>query len=284
MSFSDDNPNWESYYNENMYMDSVPEKAFSELKGLIRRASKKNAYILKNILNSMAEIIPCAPTQNWNWGFLEYDIPEFVDSIKSKVEQGRFSVFMDCISILIERGALSMKEANDYLEDNEIGYIGECDGKNHVKWLPIKKNETLDKLDEIQQSVLSVSQQAYDEIRRARKSLEDVDDERARKDALRSCVSAMEAVVKEYGKANDIGAATKNLKNSGKWGDEEIVKEGNSIFNTMHRLYPDLRHGSTEISNLTLNETEYWIGRILNFLKYMEKQHQVIDKKKSFVF
>ena len=49
------------------------------------------------------------------------------------------------------------------------------------------------------------------------------------------------------------------------------MKEGHSIFNTMHRLYPDLRHGSTEVSTMSIEEAEYWIGRISNYLKYMQK-------------
>ena len=129
--------------------------------------------------------------------------------------------------------------------------------------------------------IFSVSQQANEEIRRARKSLEDAGDERAIKDALRSCVSAMEAVVKELGQDDEIGKATKNLRNEQIWGADCIVKEGLSIFNNMHKMYPDLRHGSTESSSLTLNEAEYWIGRILNYIQYMDKQQKIIKQHKS---
>ncbi len=124
----------------------------------------------------------------------------------------------------------------------------------------------------------SISKQACDEIRRAIKSLEDTSDDRAIKDALRSCVSALEAVVKALGHDEEIGNATRNLRNENLWGNEEIVKEGNSIFNTMHRLYPDLRHGSTSSSILSVNEAQYWIGRILNYIKYMDRQQDIINQ------
>lgn len=80
----------------------------------------------------------------------------------------------------------------------------------------------------------------------------------------------MEAVVKNYGHYNEIKRATTNLKESKVWGKDEIVKEGNSLFNMMHRLYPDLRHGSTEVSSMSMEEAEYWISRICCFVIYIE--------------
>lgn len=46
--------------------------------------------------------------------------------------------------------------------------------------------------------VKSTSQQAFEEFERAIITLEDADNERARKDAVRSCASAMEAI-KQFG-------------------------------------------------------------------------------------
>ena len=275
MAFKDDIPNWKSYSNCTYYMKDVPQTAYSELSGLIKKAAN-NGNELRKILNVMAEKIPCELTQNWTWDFLLYDIPEFVYALEKKVEKGRFPVFMDCVSLLAEIGKLTTDEINDYLEDNKIGYRGVLVSPHHVKWSALDVSETIEKLDKTQVFLPSISQQAVDEIRRAKKALEDTEDKRAIKDALRGCVSAMEAVIKELGHDNEIGNATKNLKAQGFWGCDEIVKEGNSIFNLMHRLYPDLRHGSTETSSLSLNEAEYWIGRILNYIQYLDRQQKLI--------
>lgn len=70
---------------------------------------------------------------------------------------------------------------------------------------------------------------------------------------------------------DEIGEATKSLRNEKCWGLDDIVKEGNSIFKSLHRLYPDLRHGSTEISTMTIEEAEYWIGRMNTYIRYMNK-------------
>ena len=280
MAFKADIPNWKSYPETTYYMKTVPSSAYNEFSGLIKRASKGSVQ-LKQILNIMAEIIPCEAVQDWNWGFLVDDIPFFVAAIEAKVNLGRFPVFMDCVATLAEKGSLSIEEINDFLEDNKLGYRAEAGSNNHIKWSAIGDSEVIEKIEETQPMLTSISQQAFDEIRRAKKSLEDSDDDRAIKDALRSCVSAMEAVVIAFGENTEIGEATKKLRAQGSWGCDEIVKEGNSIFNTMHRLYPDLRHGSTQTSSLSVNEAEYWMGRILNYLQYMAKQEKLIQKAKN---
>ena len=280
MAFKNDITNWKSLNSGIYHMNTVPQEAYPELCGLIKKAAKNEAQ-LKRILDKMAEIIPCEPPQDWSWDFLVYDISDYVGNIKAKVEKGRFSVFIDCVSLLLSFNNLSIEDINEYLQDNDIGYRAKLNNDHCLQWIAIDENGVIEKMDEAQQVLPSISQQAYDEIRRAKKALEEPEDERAVKDALRGCVSAMEAVVKEFGNDNEIGNATKNLRAQGKWGPEDIVKEGNAIFNLMHRLYPDLRHGSTETSSLSLNEAEYWIGRILNFIQYMDKQQRLIKQMKS---
>jgi hypothetical protein len=280
MSFKDDNPNWKLYTNSDRNMNMVPFSAFAELNGLIRR-SVNYAHELKAVLDGFAEIIPCEPTQDWTWEFLVQDIPFFVDALKEKVNKGRYPVFMDCLAILVKVGNLCLEDINEFLEDNNIGYYAEYSFNRQVTWRAVEESDVIEHLEEAQTTLSLISKQACDEIRRAMKSLEDSDDDRAIKDSLRSCVSAMEAVIKEFGHDDEIGNATKNLKSEKIWGNDEIVKEGNAIFNTMHRLYPDLRHGSTKSSNLTLNEAEYWIGRILNYIQYMDKQQNVVRKESS---
>lgn len=281
MGFKQDVPDWKVFGNDTYNMNIVPEAAYSELNGIILRAAN-GSIELKNILNCMAEIIPCEAITNWGWDYLKYDVNGIVKAISAKVNKGRFPVFMDCLAVLVSNGVLLLDDINDFLEDNEIGYRAEYNFNHCITWKPVQDSHILNELNDTQESISDISEQAYDEIRRARKSLEDSKDERAIKDALRSCLSAMEAVVKELGQDNEIGNATKNLKAQGNWGNDEIVKEGHSIFNNMHRLYPDLRHGSLETSSLSLNEAEYWIGRILNFLKYLDRQKKSNDYSELF--
>lgn len=69
--------------------------------------------------------------------------------------------------------------------------------------------------------------------------------ERGYKEIVRNCVDAMEAVVKKIGQQEDIKNATKMIV-AEELGPKQIIKRGNNIFNLIHELYPDIRHGSTE--------------------------------------
>ena len=62
------------------------------------------------------------------------------------------------------------------------------------------------------------------------------------KDAVRDCASAMESIIKILGKNDDIKIASKTLRDTKLWGLDDIVKDGDAIFNKLHHLYPDLHH------------------------------------------
>lgn len=138
-----------------------------------------------------------------------------------------------------------------------------------------------------QRQIQSLSQQAYERFQSAKRQFGEVGkDERARKDAVRSCVDAMEALIKELGTADEIGEATKHLKDAmdshgeNLWGPAEIVKDGNNLFNLLHRLYPDVRHGTQDIAtaDMTIEEAEYFVGRITTFMKYIAARARKLRK------
>lgn len=153
-------------------------------------------------------------------------------------------------------------------------------GGGDVIWRRIESegSESVDNIKEIQEVVVSISKQAYDRFESALRQFQDInEDERARKDAVRSCVDAMEALIKELGGDSDIGNATKNLKDAkdskGKplWGPVQMVKDGNNLFNLLHDLYPDVRHGTQDFvtTDMTMEEAEYFVGRITVFMRYI---------------
>ena len=144
-----------------------------------------------------------------------------------------------------------------------------------------EESESSDVINEIittQVQVQSLSQQAYERFESAKRHFENVSaDERARKDAVRSCVDAMEALIKELGSNDEIGEATRNLKDdrddkgTALWGPPELVKDGNNLFNLLHKLYPDVRHGTQDLitAGMTMEEAEYFVGRVTTFMKYI---------------
>lgn len=78
----------------------------------------------------------------------------------------------------------------------------------------------------------------------------------------------MESIIKICANENEIKNATDKLKKDVRWGNSYFIKQGLSIFNKIHELYPDLRHGSTETSKMATGEAEYWVETISAVIKY----------------
>ena len=277
MSFKNDIPNFVLLADtEELYFKNIPSSFWDGLEGMIRFCSE-NADVLKANLNQFAGIIPCECTNNRGRGFLVEDIPYYIRKIREKVNKGKIDILMDCLATLVVRNKEYIDKLNEFLQEEKIGYHCEesfkgFSGKHEITWYLNEQPKTLTTLQVTQEIVKSDFEQAYEEYGRAVDTLKDAINERARKDAVRSCINAMESIVKICGEDNDIKNATKKLKTSKKWGNNDyFVKQGSSIFNKIHELYPDLRHGSTEISEMPLEEAEYRISVISAFINYMVK-------------
>ena len=279
MSFKSNVPDYKMYSNTELHMNSLPDDIWGSLKVLIRK-SAKDADNLKAIINYIAEITGGPLTDNWGWDFLVRDIDDCVYGIRKKYEgmaKKHFESFMDSLAVLHDVGNLTCEEIDEFLEDHAIGYRCYTLFGPDIVWSPIKKTYSINNVMKVQESIKSISEQAFERFSNAKIQFEQSSDERARKEAVRSCIDAMEALIKELGNDDEIGEATKHLKdaknNSGNpiWGPVQIVKDGNSIFDRMHELYPDVRHGTQDSmsSVMSIEEMEYWVGRITVFMNYM---------------
>lgn len=270
MGFINDIPNYRTLKNGDYYYTEIPSTLWSEFQGLILRYADE--MDLKEILDSFAKIIPCSPTTNWGYDFLRNDILDFVHLIKKKVATQKLECFMDCLAVLVDNSQTNADDINDWLEEHNIGYRCELDFNRNVIWYPMDESNIVEIIDETIESVKTKSQQALEELGRAKEYLKDaITDERARKDAVRSCVSAMEAIIKLYGKDKNVDNAYKNLRKDDKWKVKHIVKDGYAVFDLMHKIYMDLRHGARpeDMSDMTYEEAKYWIGRSAAYITYM---------------
>lgn len=289
MPFRNDIPNFKAIPDGELYMHTVPEDVWTPMESLIRKSSD-NSNKLKAVINNIAEITGGQITTNWGWDFLENDISDCVMDIRKKVNGGRvehFEAFMDCLAVLHDIGSLTCDDINEFLEDHGFGYQCEVGLTDSLHWIAVEKSGVVDDIKDTQTVVKPLSQQAYDRFESALRQFEDINrDERARKDAVRSCVDAMEALIKELGNDNDIGEATKHLKDEIDvqgyhiWGPVELVKEGNNLFNQLHRLYPDVRHGTQDYdtSVMKMEEAEYFVGKITAFMKYIATKAKKLGK------
>lgn len=172
-------------------MHSVPDDVWTPMESLIRK-SAKSASKLRAIINDIAEITGGQLTNNWGLDYLENDIYGCVSDIRKKVSGGKikhFEAFMDSLAILHSTGDLSIDSINEFHEDHGIGYKCNMEIGGNLTWYAIEGTEVIDAISETQEQVKSISQQAYERFERAKRQFEDGDnDERARKDAVRSCV------------------------------------------------------------------------------------------------
>lgn len=65
--------------------------------------------------------------------------------------------------------------------------------------------------------------------------------------------------IRFYGRNDDFKKASKKLRDEGTWGLDDIVKQGDAIFNNLHRIFPDLRHGLIETSSMSYEKAEYCV-------------------------
>lgn len=110
--------------------------------------------------------------------------------------------------------------------------------------------------------------QTLEHLAQAQIQLTKMDDERSRKDAVRDCLSAMESLLKSLSDMPDIKDATKCLREQGV-GNELLIKDGLTIWDHIHRLHPDVRHGQRVASIMSEAEAQYWVARIAAFLRYV---------------
>lgn len=189
----------------------------------------------------------------------------------------KFFVPPEKIDMLDAFPKATLRQIFSDLIPSEVGYDIKV-----IKYIPALSEQSFSDVTETIDTTLESIQstpfaQAVEHYQQAKRQLADAADERRRKDSVRDCASAMESIIKILGKDNDIKNASKNLRASKLWGLDDIVKDGDAIFNNLHRLYPDLRHGAQQTSSMSVNEARYWIDRISTYVSYMVREYEDIS-------
>jgi hypothetical protein len=269
MSFLKDIPDYKNYNNEDFYMTSLPGTydMWNELQAYANRAE-----YLQRVVNRLNDLVLLPPTTN-SGGWLVTDLENAFSTLRKKVIAGKISLFFDAVIIIIEESFLDLEEINEFLLQYEIGYEV-YKGFGCYNWsvrdnIP-KMSENIDKTLKILKK--TPFEQAVENLQQAKVHFQNLSNERALKDAVRDCASAMESIIKILGNNNDIKIASKTLRDSKLWGLDDIVKDGDAIFSKLHHLYPDFRHGSIGMSSMTVNEAKYWADRMICFIDYILRQ------------
>ena len=273
-------PQFKSLLNENYWTTTVPDEVWPELEGLINRKGTSTDKKIR-LINKISTVVPCSSTTNWGESFLNQDVKNLVRKVREKTNNGHFEVFMDCLAYLIEDYD-DIEFTNDFLKEHNIGYmLVRIPGFiPNYKWAPLDTDIVKEDLLPVIEKVKPVSKQAREEFDRARKLLQEPTTDRTRKDILSSCLRAMEAVIKEYGRDKNIDNATKKLQETGDYGSPQMVRDGKTIFHELQDICPDIRHGALceRVKEISPEETEYWLRRIVAFTMYLIQRGEKVRK------
>ena len=276
MSFRKDIPNYKTLHSETYNLTTVDKNIWTKLEAYSQRVCD-NSDELKVLVNRLSELALIPATTNWGWDFLVNDLSHVIYVLGKQVGEGKFHLLMDTIAVIADAGSLDLEEIDEFLLEFNLGYCLNIDPFARKYFWTVRDDITdlTENIENVQDLIKDGFQQAIEHFEQAKKQLANADSERARKDAVRDCASAMESIIKILGNDDDIKNASKILRDQGIWGMDTIVKDGDAIFNTLHRLYPDLRHGSTEISEMGIEEAQYWVDRITAYVSYMIRMNEI---------
>jgi len=275
MGFKAEHPDYNAYISADYSVNTVPSELMPALEGYIAKHCS-GASSLKSGINDIAVQIPCEMTTNWGWGFLIYDLGEYLRRLKTK----KFHKTMDFLLDVYERfqDEIDINDFNEFLDDCNLGYELHYNGFSGFSWsLRTDISKRTESVLEASNNVKDVCAQALDHLEQARTHLLETKSDRDRKDAIRDCLSAMESLLKNLAGETDIKKAITAMREEKFWGPDVIIKDGLGLWNRIHEMYPDVRHGSPEKSDITDEEALYWVERISTYIRYIAK----INKTKT---
>jgi len=270
VSFKTQHKDYQAYESDEFYFAELPDGMDAALQGFIARHCE-GANELKAVINDIAGRIPTELTTNWGWSFLIEDLSYYVN----KLCKLSLPKVMDFLSGLCTNNNLSfqVEDLNELLSDLSVGYVLVADHwSTSTSWdLRSSVTSRAEAVDDTTLHVKDICSQTLDHLSQAKEHLLNTANDRDRKDAIRDCLSAMESMLKMLSGESDVKDATAALRAASTWGPDIIVKDGLSLWDRMHNLYPDIRHGNPNKSVLADEEALYWLERITCFIRYLSR-------------
>jgi hypothetical protein len=254
-------PDFKAYEHKSLDVSTLPRYFSGSLEGFLCSQAQSNAQQLRLIMESIAKTVLMAVPTDWSWDYLIQSLNNYTVAL-CKLDFPNVMDFFADASL-----SFSICDLNEFLAKQKIGYELDTDGT----W--VLKDGTDSRVLVITQSVESVAEicnQAASHLEQAKQNLIQSTD-RANKDAIRDCISAMESLLKKISNKKDVDDAITELKKS-RWGTEEIIEEGKFLWIKIHKL-KDIRHGNPVKSNISDAEALYWVERIICFVNYISRMH-----------
>jgi hypothetical protein len=226
-------PDHMSYINDNYIMNELPNELLASINNIFIKGARLkienysglgrlvNDSVMEVIVNKVAEYSFVERTKNWGWDYLIRDLEVNIKSLK-KVP---FAKFMDAISDITLNFLESfiIDDMNEVFEFINFGY--RLNNTPEEPWICINPNIGMTvKIENVVDLTQKLCKQTTDHIEQAKEQLKRAENPRARKDAIRDCLSAMEALMKRVTNSKDVVDANNFMVNHPEiWGPKVIV-------------------------------------------------------------
>ncbi|MBJ7967905.1 hypothetical protein [Bacillus cereus] len=268
MKFIEQHRNYQTYESNEYYTNEIPREFLGAIKGYIN-GHITDAEEFKQIISIIAKYVPCEPGTNWGFPWLISDLDDVIWNLYQKK---RFPKFMDCIGEIAENFFQDkLDDINEMLKDASIGYTLSLLEREGSIWEVRESIENrTETVSEALEGLLFTYENTNQHLNQAKEQLTRMETPRARKDALRDCVSALESHLKYLSGMNDFRASVAELVRRD-IGSKKVIKDALTIWTYVHEGIPDVRHGHTEDVPLSSEEALYWIDRIMALIKYLSR-------------
>lgn len=275
LKFEEKFPHFKDLKNIGLYYTKIPKKFLDDLQGLIIRQYYP-VYHLYSLCQLLSQLIPSKPIaiyyseENEEW--IEYLLLEELDKQLLKLSSN-FPRFMDFLAWLYIKilDTEDRIDFDDLLQKYGIGYKLNKVDEDFYEWDRLEKTDyelyILDKIKHVEEEASNTSKQIIQHLHSIRKNLIRASNEREIKNALRDALSALEAYLKQKTNTTEIKDSVKELVNKNIL-EKTIIRYALKIWHDCHKLYPDLRHGTSDVheSSITKEESLFWIGEIMNYI------------------
>ncbi|OUM91097.1 hypothetical protein [Parageobacillus thermoglucosidasius] len=268
MRFLEQHPDYETYHSDKYLTKEIPKDFVEALIGYIV-GNRTDSTSLRNIINTIAKHVPCHPGYEWKLPYLLADLEKVIWKLYNKKN---FPKFMDCIAELTEKYFINeVDEINELLMEASIGYkLSYCFPEGMVWEVNNDIGKQTQTLSETLKEIPGTYENTIEHLQQAKEQLKKIDTSRARKDALRDCVSALEAYLKYISGESKLKNAVEYLINNHQ-ANKKIIRDALTIWDLVNDKIPDIRHGTTVNKDLPEEEVLYWIDRIMALIKYISR-------------
>lgn len=283
--------NYESFSNDDFNMNKIEKSLLRNMssiiiEGLRNKASKEYLISRKRIdfdgcmvkiCNIVTEFTLEEETKHWGGDYIINDFKNKMLFFYTKP----FYRFMDCINKIAIgwfKGEIT-NELNMVFEEHKFGYRLNNDVDNPWMCINPSYNTSID-LQEVITTVEDLCQQTAEHIRQYKEQISKQNNLRARKDAIRDCLSAMESLMKKVTNSHSVSNANNYLvQNNNIWVNKMIVTDRHKMWKHLQDTYPDVRHGDEDITDMSEEEAFYYAEIILIYVNYITLMSKKLNNK-----